>query len=402
MKNTSLPLRWKMRIRATLPWLFLCMTLLLAGQIQAQSRLSDWGADTAVFGWVGEILEVTEQEADFYLQKADTGAVRPALVDGQRIIFINPRYLDTLPADVLRLAVLSHAIGHHLNEHRFIRALADDERLEAAEYTGYVLYTLGAQRALLARLPDFLPELAPPDPSEWVAALERGFDRAEAALLAVPHSSYQDDGSGDALAGVPEFPFPPAPASASYDLTDLFGDCQRLRDIDARLFQALDVRGYYSCRYFHVKGGFALVTRIEQFNPDGTCLHNNDARWSARAERQETFSLDSFLGYFKKLFTNDDRYFRVFAFIVTDQAWTADRQRTVSWEEAHGWMDEVSNRLPREIGRREVDDDTKVTVLIYEFRKKESNGDDFLTKPSELPGRTHLQRSQLLDQISRK
>ncbi|MCB0679695.1 MAG: hypothetical protein KDC32_01845, partial [Saprospiraceae bacterium] len=200
MKNTSLPLRWKMRIRATLPWLFLCMTLLLAGQIQAQSRPSDWGADTAVFGWVGEILEVTEQEADFYLQKADTGAVRPALVDGQRIIFINPRYLDTLPADVLRLAVLSHAIGHHLNEHRFIRALADDERLEAAEYTGYVLYTLGAQRALLARLPDFLPELAPPDPSEWVAALERGFDRAEAALLAVPHSSYQDDGSGDALA----------------------------------------------------------------------------------------------------------------------------------------------------------------------------------------------------------
>ena len=75
-------------------------------------------------------------------------------------------------------------------------------------------------------------------------------------------------------APLPEFPWPPPPPSATAEIR-----CEQLRlktrltsfgDVDRRLSEALDANGYCERRYYAVPDGFALVTRIEQINDDGT------------------------------------------------------------------------------------------------------------------------------------
>ena len=369
--------------------------------------------DSTVIQMVDAILSATSNTANFVLQAKDKGSVEARIAGDQRVLYYNLRYLDSLPADVLRYAVLAHAIGHHVNEHRFLPGFTTEEALAAAEFAGYALYLLDAQQALLERLPGFIPGFSPVydgvtplDTGEddhqgdpWVDALKRGFSRAEASFLSASFNGYVDDGSGEMLKGVPEFPFPPGPSSATYDLTGYFKNKHTLGDVDAKLSRALRACGYYESRYFQLKGGFALITRIEQFNEDGTC-RQDDSRWSAKPARKETFSLEGYLEYFRRLFFEDDTYFRVFAFIVTPELWSPDPGRVIDREEAGSWLNEGANRLPRAIADRAFTEATGVTVLIYEFKVKEANSKEIWSNPSKLQGYTHLERSRLLNQIA--
>ena len=365
---------------------FLLGTSYLFSQAQDPSQL------------VNLILDRTGETANFSLRPMESGMAQAVLENEERFILYNQAYLENLPADVLRMVVLSQAIGHHINEHRFLPAFAESEVLTAAEFTGYALYNLNAQRELLAILPQLVPEIVSSDTVAWIAALEQGYDRAEAALLAAPFSGYDDDGTGTTLAGVPEFPIPPPAPSASHDLTDFFKESQYLGDISEKLIRALETYGYYENRFFHVKNGFALVTRIEQFNADGSC-RSGKSRWSIRPVREETFSWGKYLNYLKSLFIADVSYFRVFAFIVTPENWAPDPNRKVSKEEASGWLDMGANRLPPIIAQKEVSHGTGVSILIYEFKVPEVNREVIMSRPSDLTAVAHLEKSQLMEEI---
>ena len=106
------------------------------------------------------------------------------------------------------------------------------------------------------------PEAAPRKKVRRPAEMDRG-----APKMGPPPAS-------EAPARSPSFPWPPPKASASSKVPDNFlretETKQILHDIDRRLALALDKAGYFEKSYFSVPDGFALVTRLEQINADGT------------------------------------------------------------------------------------------------------------------------------------
>ncbi len=344
---------------------------------------------------VDMILQQTHKTANFKLVPAPVATAEATLDGGQRFIRYNPEYLAALEADVLRFSLLAHLIGHHINQHVLTPERQESEGIEAAEFAGYALYHLGAQPALIDALPRLLPQPSPPSLTEQQAALQRGFKRAEAALLLAPYAGFDDDGSGNALQGVAEFPFPPPPASATFDLTDFFIGQPTLGAVADRIKGALDANKYFEKRYYYLNSGFAMVTRIEQFNTDGSSK-SIPGRWSAQPVRDETFS---WIDYVKSLFTADVGYFRVFVFIVTPEEWVPDRSRRISRQEADDWLTEGASRLPAALADQAVPPRTTVTALVYEFRVAESDRKVTLSTPSELSGRDHVIKAKILAKL---
>ncbi len=345
---------------------------------------------------VNQILEKTNKRANFRVVAAAVARAAAVIDRGERLILYNPDYMASLEADVLRIAILSHLVGHHVNEHSLRPERYEAEDIAAAEFAGFALYHFGAQEALMEVLPQMLGRPTPPSLEEQSAALLRGFKRAQAALLLAPYSGFDDEGTGTALAGVPEFPFPPPSPSASYDLTDFFTGYNNYGGVAQKIRNALDINGYYEQRYYHLKSGFALVTQLEQFNADGSSK-NPPARWSAKTVRNETFS---WLDYVKALFRADVGRFRVFVFVVTPEQWAPDSSRRISRKEADQWLSEGANRLPTQIANAALPPNTTVTVLVYEFKVSETRKAN-MSRPSEISGREHINKANILKILRR-
>jgi hypothetical protein len=163
-----------------------------------------------------------------------------------------------------------------------------------------------------------------------------------------------------------------------------------LRDVDARLNEALGKAGYFEKSYYAVPGGFALVTRLEQMNPDGT-PKPEPQRWAAEIGPLREFSLSAYL---RALFTSNPGYFRVIAFIVTPHPFSYAGAR-VNREDAIRWLQEGLNKLPSSIGESQYSADHSCTALIYEFEKSDPNQAARTRIPGGLTGRAHLEKSRL-------
>lgn len=198
----------------------------------------------------------------------------------------------------------------------------------------------------------------------------------------------------------PQFPWPPPQASATADLS-----CQRLvsrtgkhylREINEKISLALESRGYSEKSYFSVPDGFAMVTRLEQTERDGT-PKTPPARWSVEVEFLQEFSLSAYLN---ALFTANPGFYRLIVFIVTSHPFSQDKVE-VQRDKAMDWLADGLNRLPTSIGDRELTGQYSCTALIYEFEQPEPRKPAALKRPGRLPGRTHLMRSQLWNSLER-
>ncbi len=191
----------------------------------------------------------------------------------------------------------------------------------------------------------------------------------------------------------PAFPWPPPQASAFMDVTELVKESHEeiilLGDLDRKFRHALDASGYVEKSYFSVPGGFALVTRLEQINPDGT--PKNPGRWSLEQEILEYFSLRRYL---RALFFADPGLFRVVVFIVTPQPFSQS-DKVVERDDAMGWLSGGLNALPTSVKNQEFTDEFKITALIYQFEKRESD-EHRLLPSAALTGRDHLAGSGFL------
>lgn len=194
---------------------------------------------------------------------------------------------------------------------------------------------------------------------------------------------------------MPNFPWPPPQASATAVIPDNFfrgarSDDILLGDIDTRIKGALDSSEYFERSYYAVPDGFALVTHLENINPDGTPKPGDD-RWAIKVGPLRSFSLESYL---KALFTSNPGFFRIIVFIVTPHPFTQSDE-SVSRGKAVSWLHRGSHILPQEIATQPYTDRYSCTALIYEFEK--IAGEDIASTviPGKLPGRTHLERSQL-------
>ncbi|MCP4261482.1 MAG: hypothetical protein GY774_28865 [Planctomycetes bacterium] len=188
---------------------------------------------------------------------------------------------------------------------------------------------------------------------------------------------------------IPEFPWPPPKASATAEIPRNFlssqpDDVLRLRDADEALKAALESCGHFEKSYYRVPKGFAMVTRLEQINQDGTSKEPPD-RWAAETQPLRKFSLSKYL---TALFSANPGYYRIIVFAVTKPFHQSDE--IMNREEAMEWLRGGLNELPDSIGKIEYSEEHTCTALIYEFERPNPDEPAELKASSNLQGRTHL------------
>jgi hypothetical protein len=194
--------------------------------------------------------------------------------------------------------------------------------------------------------------------------------------------------------GVPKFPWPPPKASASDTIPrELIVDNAAhplLGTVERAIESAFQQAGYGEKSYYSVPGGFAMASRMEQMNQDGSSKGSAD-RWSLEVPRLSTFSLSLYL---TALFRGRPGYYRVIVFVVTSQPFSQSSAKITS-EDAAVWVSNGVNKLPEKIANQEYSPAHTCTALIYEFKRPEGQRAQ-LMDPSEITGSIHLERSGLM------
>lgn len=199
---------------------------------------------------------------------------------------------------------------------------------------------------------------------------------------------------GSAGGPIPQFPWPPPAASASYVLpTNLFEGRTSTGQVVASIIAALEQKGYVERSFFRtVADGVALVTRLERINDDGSSAADVE-RWpAAGAAARSSAGLAQFL---RGLFYVDPGRYRVIAFIIQDAPF-AQSSEQVTGDQARSWLRSGANVLPRELAERSFAG--HCTALVYEFA---SDGAAVRVVESRLTGRQHLEKAGVLATLGR-
>ncbi|MGH6802751.1 MAG: hypothetical protein ACREC3_05205 [Methyloceanibacter sp.] len=218
----------------------------------------------------------------------------------------------------------------------------------------------------------------------------KGDPAPPAAEVPGPDLGAPSGGGSAAKPAIPEFPWPPPEASASYVLPDrLFESYRTLGDVTGAILGALEQNGYVERSFFRTPpGGVALVTRLERINDDGSPSAENE-RWAAAAQPLE--STRSLLDLLHGLFFVDPGHYRVIVFVLQDLPFSQSAE-TITAQQAHTWLASGANILAPEIAALPFTGG-HVTVLIYEFA---SDGTKVQVITSQLTGKQHLERAGLL------
>lgn len=189
------------------------------------------------------------------------------------------------------------------------------------------------------------------------------------------------------MALLPEFPWPPPAASASYVLPRvLFEKDATVGQVAGAIVSALERKGYVERSFFRTgAGGVALVTRLERINDDGSSVADAE-RWPAETLRSST--LASFL---RGLFFVDPGRYRIIVFILQDLPFSQSPDR-VTGDDARAWLRAGANVLPREVADS-LFGDGQCTALVYEFA---SDGTAVRVVESRLTGKEHLEKAGLV------
>jgi len=198
--------------------------------------------------------------------------------------------------------------------------------------------------------------------------------------------------------GFPSFPWPPPRYSAFSQIAREWvapTTPVTLASVASRLDTAFDAAGYGERSYYWIPGGFAVVSRIEQIQPDATPAAL-PARWAAQPARVRA----GFLDHIRALFNAPPGYYRVIVFTVTDQSYAAGERPPTSGE-AQSWLSAGSLRLPDVVGAAPYSDRHYTMALIYEFERR-ADQEARMKAPSDSPGRVHLEKAGLWQALVRR
>ena len=192
---------------------------------------------------------------------------------------------------------------------------------------------------------------------------------------------------GDPEFDIPIFPWPTP--TRSITLSDLVefsiqpGTAHTLSEVNILLRSAL-LSCEYEYQYYAVTNGFALVTKLEQFDLKGYTL--GDKRYELEP---------SYNGFdLANIFRPPEGYYRIIVFAVTDEE-NPDSAYVVSRDEAHAWLKNGCLALPESIGEREFSSSHYCVALIYEFEQIGKHQYPEPTTTSVGP-RAHIENSGLL------
>lgn len=197
----------------------------------------------------------------------------------------------------------------------------------------------------------------------------------------------------------PAFPWPPPRPATRHALGgDRLGSPETLGAAADRLLAALDAAGYAEHSFFSIQPdpatppeGFALVTRLEQIEPDGRPRPGAE-RWSVELPEREIFSLGDFV---RALFSAPEGHYRVIVFTVTGQP-VAPSGDEPTREQAGEWLGTGLARLPPGLGDLPWTRDHAVTALIYQFRQVGTGTEPLVNPPDAPPAREQLERTGIL------
>jgi hypothetical protein len=194
---------------------------------------------------------------------------------------------------------------------------------------------------------------------------------------------------------LPQFPWPPPAASASYVIPrELFEKDTTVGRVASAIVSALERKGYVERSFFRTEaGGVALVTRLERIHDDASSAADTE-RWPvALQDHQSTANLAQFL---RGLFFVEPGRYRVIVFILQDRPFSQSSEK-VSGDEARAWLRRGANVLPPEVAERPFDNGN-CTALIYEFA---NDGTAVRVVDSRWTGRQHLERAGVLPLIGK-
>jgi hypothetical protein len=276
----------------------------------------------------------------------------------------------------------------------------------ASIFAALALSACGPKTALPPKIkPEFVEERTPPPrppPSApKFTPLRKPTLKRSPTILSLPKQSATDtEREVEDQEEVPEFPWPPPKASASDTIPrELLVDntAHPLVGTVARAIEsAFQQAGYGEKSYYSVPGGFAMASRMEQMNQDGSSKASAD-RWSLEVPRMSTFSLSLYL---TALFRGRPGYYRVIVFVVTPQPFWQSSAKITS-EDAGVWVSSGLNKLPEKMANQEYSPAHTCTALIYEFKRTEGRRAEFVD-PSEITGPTHLEKSGLMAAFAKR
>ena len=168
-----------------------------------------------------------------------------------------------------------------------------------------------------------------------------------------------------------------------------------LSDVAARFQQAFNEAGYGELSWYSVPGGFAMVSRMEQFSSDGTPLPEPD-RFSTAIAQPRTFR-----ERFWEVFKARQGHFRMIVFIVTSEP-VHQSTRKLNREEAIQLFADGADRVPEEIGSAVFSTLHQCTALIYEFEQRTPDHNAEFVYSSRLDANVHLRRAGILPALERR
>jgi hypothetical protein len=235
-------------------------------------------------------------------------------------------------------------------------------------------------------------EVPPPPPAQPTPA---PVPPPSAPVPTAPPVSGAPGGAPSRAEMIPQFPWPPPAASATYVLPEnVFERWRTTGQVVTTIIAALERKGYVERSFFTTPAdGVVLVTRLERINEDGSSAADLQ-RWPAVGEAAR--SSVGFGQFLRGLFYVDPGRYRVIVFILQDAPFRQNPEHPVTGQQARAWLRTGANVLPRELAERGYRGDC--TVLVYEFA---SDGTAVRVVESRLTGLQHLEKSGVLATLGR-
>ena len=229
---------------------------------------------------------------------------------------------------------------------------------------------------------------------QTVAGLEAREKRAKFRLDQASEV-FEKQGMAARTEGLTEFPYwPPPSASTSEEiprsLLTANGETSTFGTVADRLRGALDRCGYTEIKFYGVPGGFAIVTRMEQFYADGRSKEP-PARWAADIQPLK-LSQTSILGYLEALLWAPPGYYRVVLFVVTSSSWDKPGPKAAE-AVVNAWLDGGQYGLPKTLRGMPFEEECKCIALVYEFKQTVRGQPASFDDHSILPARNHMEKS---------
>jgi hypothetical protein len=353
-----------------------------------EDELYRFDDNAQVEAWIKEILIAGNAEQNFKIVPTNVENIASIVDNGQRYLYYSLDFIQkATPIDVY--GALAHEIGHHVNGHSLTAERRQIEESEADFFMGYVLFKLKSKTQFdKPRIEAFLQKL--PSAAPFAARRKTvfaGYDKADHSLQ-FKSLQLENDPRLELLT-LPTFEFKKCYATFDLDKTS-FANKRTLGKVDEQLRLALDKRGYAQRSYFSVKNGYAIMTQMEQYNQGDATSRNDRTRWLEHPAR-DNFS--SIMDYFTSVLMPNKGYFRLFVFVVTDNAFKS-KDEHVSKNEAAAWLSQGANRLPKVLADMPYTEGYNVSVLVYEFEVPESNRKAKQVCPTpKFDARTHFMRA---------